>query len=219
MPEFKRKNLLIVFGGWIVGLASWQLYVIMSEGTSYSDFQPHIPTLGEVYRAFMTAVTPILPWEIHPGDIQAYLNINLGKSFTFLFIAILHLLGLLAVLPLVTSLIRFKQINKLILWQTIFGLLISTALLILKGDIDFFRHLAYLIPAIPLLIEVGLRKIQEHSKLTANLIRLSYILMFMLYLVRTIRLYTSGYQFDPCQYLLKRPEISSISYFYETACS
>jgi len=155
----------------------------------------------------------------HPGDIQAYLNINLGKSFTFLVIAILHLLGLLAVLPLVTSLIRFKQINKLILWQTIFGLLISTALLILKGDIDFFRHLAYLIPAIPLLIEVGLRKIQEHSKLTANLIRLSYILMFMLYLVRTIRLYTSGYQFDPCQYLLKRPEISSISYFYETACS
>jgi len=67
MPEFKKKNLLIVFGGWIVGLASWQLYVIMSEGTSYSDFQPHIPTLGEVYRAFMTVVTPILPWEIIQG--------------------------------------------------------------------------------------------------------------------------------------------------------
>jgi|GEM_PF-1428098 len=219
MPEFKKKNLLIVFCGWVVGLASWQLYVIMSRGTSYSDFQPHIPTLGEVYRAFMTAVTPILPWEIHPEDIQAYLNMNLGNPFTFLVIAVLHLLGLLGVLPLIASLIRFKQINKLILWQAVFGLLISAGLLILKGDIDFFRHLAYFIPVIPLLIEVGLREIQEHIRLTANLIRLSYILMFMLYLARTIRLYTSGYHFDPCQYLLKRPEISSIPYFYETACS
>lgn len=218
MPEFRKKDLLIIFSGWIVGLVSWQLYVMMSGGISYSDFQPHIPTLGEMYRAFMTAISSILPWEIRSGDIQAYLNINLGNSFTLLIITALHFLGLLGILPLIISLIHFKQINKLVLWQAVFGLLMSAGLLILKGDIDFFRHLAYLIPVIPLLIEMGLGGIQKHSKLTANLIRASYVLMFTLYLARTIRLYTSGYYFDPCQYLLRRPEISSIPYFYETAC-
>jgi len=169
----------------------------------------------------MTAITPILPWEVRSGDIQAYLNINLGNSFTPLVIAALYflgLLGVLGVLPLIASLIRFKYMNKLILWQAIFGLLMSAGLLILKGDIDFFRHLAYLIPVTSLLIEMGLKELQKHSRLTANLVRLSYIIMFTLYLARTIRLYTSGYHFDPCQYLLKRPEISSIPYFYETAC-
>jgi len=221
IPEFRKKNLLIIFGGWIAGLVSWQLYIVMSGGISYSDFQPHIPTFEEVYRAFMTAITPILPWEVRSGDIQAYLNINLGNSFTPLVIAALHflgLLGVLGVLPLIASLIRFKYMNKLILWQAIFGLLMSAGLLILKGDIDFFRHLAYLIPVTSLLIEMGLKELQKHSRLTANLVRLSYIIMFTLYLARTIRLYASGYHFDPCQYLLKRPEISSIPYFYETAC-
>jgi len=218
IPEFRKKNLLIIFGGWIAGLVSWQLYIVMSGGISYSDFQPHIPTFKEVYRAFMTAITPILPWEIRSGDIQAYLNINLGNSFTPLVIAALHFLGLLRVLPLIASLIRFKQMNKLILWQAIFGLLMSAGLLILKGDIDFFRHLAYLMPVIPLLIEMGLKELQKHSRLTANLVRLSYIIMFTLYLARTIRLYASGYHFDPCQYLFKRSEISSMPYFYETAC-
>jgi len=219
VPGLGKKNLLIVFTGWLVGLVIWQLYIIMSGGVSYSDFQPHIPTLGEMYRAFMTAITPILPWEIRSEDIQAYLNISLVDSFTLSVTIVLHFLGLLALLPLIISLAHFKQINKLVLGQAIFGLLMSVGLLILKGDIDFFRHLAYLLPAIPVLIEIGLREIQRHSRLTANFIRVSYVLMFTLYFVRAIRLYTSGYGFDPCQYLLKRPEISSISYFYETACS
>ena len=220
VPELEKKNLLLVFAGWVVGLVSWQLYVIASGGVSYSDFQPHIPTLGEIYRAFMTTITPILPWEIRLEDIQAYLNISLFDSFTLLVIIIvLHFLGLLALLPLIMSLAHFKQINRLVLGQAVFGLLMSAGLLILKGDIDFFRHLAYLLPVIPVLIEMGLREIKRHSRLTASFIRISYVLMFTLYFVRTIRLYTSGYSFDPCQYLLKRPEISSISYFYETACS
>jgi len=219
VPQLEKKNLLIVFAGWVVGLVSWQLYVIASGGVSYSDFQPHIPTLEEIYRAFMTAITPVLPWEIHSGDIQAYLNIGFGNSFTFLIIIVVHFLGLLGILPLIISLTHFKEINKLVLGQAVFGLLLAGGLLVLKGEIDFFRHLAYLMPVIPVLIEIGLREIQRHSRLTANLIRLSYVLMFLLYLARTVRLYASGYYFDPCQYLLKRPEISSISYFYETACS
>jgi len=219
VPKLGKKNLLIVFTGWVVGVVSWQLYVVTSGGVSYSDFQPHIPTLGETYRAFMTTITPILPWEIRSEDIQAYLNISLADSFILLVITIVHFLGLIAVLPLIISLAHFKQISKLVLGQAVFGLLMSAGLLLLKGEIDFFRHLAYLLPVIPLLIEIGLRGIQRHSRLTANLIRVSYVLMFTLYFVRAIRLYTSGYSFDPCQYLLKRPEISSISYFYETACS
>ena len=219
VPQLEKKNLLIVFAGWVVGLVSWQLYVIASGGVSYSDFQPHIPTLEEIYRAFMTAITPVLPWEIHSEDIQAYLNIGLGNSFTFLIVFVVHFLGLLGILPLIISLTHFKEINKLVLGQAVFGLLLAGGLLVLKGEIDFFRHLAYLMPVIPVLIEIGLREIQRHSRLTANLIRLSYVLMFLLYLARTVRLYASGYYFDPCQYLLKRPEISSISYFYETACS
>ena len=112
MPEFKKKNLLVVSAGWVTGVVGWQLYVIASRGVSYSDLQPHIPTLGETYRAFMTAITPILPWEIRSEDIQAYLNISLVDTFTLLVIIIvLHFLGLLAVLPLIISLTHFKQIN------------------------------------------------------------------------------------------------------------
>jgi len=111
VPELEKKNLLLVFAGWVVGLVSWQVYVIASGGVSYSDFQPHIPTLEETYRAFMTAITPILPWEIRSEDIQAYLNISLVDPFTPLVIIVLHFLGLLAVLPLIISLAHFKQIN------------------------------------------------------------------------------------------------------------
>jgi len=111
MPEFKKKNLLVVSAGWVTGVVGWQLYVIASRGVSYSDLQPHIPTLGETYRAFMTAITPILPWEIRSEDIQAYLNISLVDPFTPLVIIVLHFLGLLAVLPLIISLAHFKQIN------------------------------------------------------------------------------------------------------------
>jgi len=111
VPELGKKDLLIVFTGWVVGVVSWQVYVVTSGGVSYSDFQPHILTLEETYRAFMTAITPILPWEIRSEDIQAYLNISLVDPFTLLVIIVLHFLGLLAVLPLIISLAHFKQIN------------------------------------------------------------------------------------------------------------
>jgi len=216
-PEFKSKNLLIMFFGWITGFISWQAYVNMSGGVFYSDFEPHIPTFREMYQALMTAITPVLPWEITSGDIQAYININPGDLLMFLIFIGVHIVGFMGAAPIVISLIRFKT-NKLILAQAFFGLITAAGLLLMKGDIDFFRHLAYLIPVIPLLIETGLRQIAEYSKLAANLIRASYVIMFTLFLARTVRLYTSGYSFDPCQYLLKRPSIASVPYFYETAC-
>lgn len=218
-PELRKRNFFILIVGWIVGVVSWQLYVNISGGISYSDFQPHTPTIEEIYRAVMTTITPILPWEVHPEDIQAYLGVSFGNSITYLIILTLHLLGFLIGLPIILSLIHFKKLSRIVQGQAVFGLLASVGLLILKGDIDFFRHLAYFQPVIPLLVEVGLREIREHSKLTAHLVKLSYIVMFTLYLARTLRLYTSGYYFDPCQYLIKRPEISSITYFYQTACS
>ena len=215
--EFNYKNLLIMFFGWIAGFISWQSYVNMSEGMSYSDFQPHIPTFIEIYRSFMTAVTPILPWEISQEDIAAYLTIDLGDLLTFITISVVHITGFMGVFPIIISLVRLKM-NKFILAQTFFGVIVAAGLLLMKGDVDFFRHLAYLLPVIPVLIEIGLRKIAEYSKLAANLIRASYVIMFTLFLARTVRLYTSGYSFDPCQYLLKGNGIASFSYFYETAC-
>lgn len=217
--ELEKRSLLIAFFGWVAGTAIWQLYVNISRGVSYSDFQPHIPTLGEIYRAFMSVATPILPWEIHSEDVRAYLNMPIGDALTLALIIAFHIMGVLAILPVMVSLISFKRVSKLILGQASFGLLASAGLLVLKGDIDFFRHLAYLLPAIPLTVENGLKEIEKASRLAANLVKLSYVMMFNAYLVRTIRLYVSGYSFDPCQYLLKRSEISSISYFYETACA
>ncbi len=218
-PELRKRNFFILMVGWIVGVVIWQLYVNISGGISYSDFQPHTPTIEEIYRAVITTITPILPWEVHPEDVQAYLGVSFANSITYLIILTLYLLGFLIGLPIILSLIHFKNLSKIVQGQVVFGLLVSAGLLILKGDIDFFRHLAYFQPVIPLLVEVGLREIREHSKPTAHLVELSYIVMFTLYLARTLRLYTSGYYFDPCQYLIKRPEISSITYFYQTACS
>jgi hypothetical protein len=105
------------------------------------------------------------------------------------------------------------------LGQVIFGIAAAGGLLFLKGDIDFFRHLAYLLPATPLLIEVGIKNIQRYTRVGATMIKISFILMLILYFARTVRLFASGYQFDACQYLLKRQEISTVQYFYETACS
>ena len=218
-PEFRNKKLLTLFFGWIAGLIVWQLYVKMSGGLSYSDFQPHLPTIEEFYRAAITTLTPILPWEIRSEDLQAYfIPSNFAPLFTNLVTIIVILLGIICLIPLISSLIHYRQIDRLILGQVIFGIAAAGGLLFLKGEIDFFRHLAYLLPAIPLLIEVGIKNIQKHTRAGAAMIKISFILMFILYFVRTVRLFASGYQFDACQYLLKRQEISTVQYFYETAC-
>jgi len=219
-PEFRNKKLLTLFFGWITGLIIWQLYVKMSGGLSYSDFQPHLPTLEEFYRAAITTLTPILPWEIRSEDLQAYfIPTTYAPLITNLAVIIVILLGLTSLIPMITSLIHYKQVDRLILGQVIFGIAAAGGLLFLKGDIDFFRHLAYLLPATPLLIEVGIKNIQRHTRVGATMIKISFILMLILYFSRTVRLFASGYQFDACQYLLKRQEISTVQYFYETACS
>jgi len=219
-PEFRNKKLLTLFFGWITGLIIWQLYVKMSGGLSYSDFQPHLPTLEEFYRAAITTLTPILPWEIRSEDLQAYfIPTTYAPLITNLAVIIVILLGLTSLIPMITSLIHYKQVDRLILGQVIFGIAAAGGLLFLKGDIDFFRHLAYLLPTTPLLIEVGIKNIQRHTRVGATMIKISFILMLILYFARTVRLFASGYQFDACQYLLKRQEISTVQYFYETACS
>jgi hypothetical protein len=219
-PESRNKKLLTLFFGWITGLIIWQLYVKMSGGLSYSDFQPHLPTLEEFYRAAITTLTPILPWEIRSEDLQAYfIPTTYAPLITNLAVIIVILLGLTSLIPMITSLIHYKQVDRLILGQVIFGIAAAGGLLFLKGDIDFFRHLAYLLPATPLLIEVGIKNIQRHTRVGATMIKISFILMLILYFARTVRLFASGYQFDACQYLLKRQEISTVQYFYETACS
>ncbi|MEM2731809.1 MAG: hypothetical protein QXK19_07245 [Nitrososphaerota archaeon] len=218
--NFKDKTLLIVFLGWAAGFSIYHLYITLSGGAYYSDFQPHIPSLEEVYRAFMTASTPILPWEISRQDLQTYLHLpEYVDWFTPAIIIVVHLLAVMVLVPLILSLTHIKDLHRVIIGWLIFGSLILIGLLFLKGDIDFFRHLSYLLPVIPLLIEKGLTEVKKYSRVGVGLIKTSYILLFALYLVRAIRLYTSGYAFDPCQYLLNRPEISSIDFFYKTACS
>ena len=69
-PELRKRKFFILMVGWIIGVVSWQLYVNISGGISYSDFQPHTPTIEEIYRAVITTITPILPWEVHPEDIK-----------------------------------------------------------------------------------------------------------------------------------------------------
>ena len=119
-PEFRNKKLLTLFFGWITGLIIWQLYVKMSGGLSYSDFQPHLPTLEEFYRAAITTLTPILPWEIRSEDLQAYfIPTTYAPLITNLAVIIVILLGLTSLIPMITSLIHFKQVDRLILGQVI----------------------------------------------------------------------------------------------------
>jgi len=146
-------------------------------------------------------------------------NIPFIGSLHPLIVLSVHLLGILAFIPLLFSLVYLKHVNKLVLSQIIFGLVVAAGLLFLKGDIDFFRHLAFFIPTIPLLVGKGLEEIRTWNKWMSFLIKTAYVLLFVLYFARTVRLYMAEYSFDPCQYLLKRPEISFIAYFYETACA
>lgn len=219
--NFKYKNLLMLVLGWIAGLSIYHLYINLSGGVSYSDFQPHIPSLEEVYRAIMRVLTPIIPWEVTLEDLQEYLPLSAsayGHYLLPILVVVIHLSAVMVLIPMVFSLIHFRTLPSVIIGWLIFSFLVSAGLLFLKGDIDFFRHLSYLIPVASLLIEKGLTEIGKYSKFGVRFIKISFVLLFSLYLIRTVRLYTSGYTFDPCQYISKRPEISSIPIFYETAC-
>ena len=218
--DFRDKKLFIVFSGWITGFFIYQLYISLSGGVSYSDFQPHIPSLLEVYRAVMIVLTPILPWEVNSEDLQAYLHLSAHIDWlTLIVVVAIHVLAAIVFIPIALSLTRVRDFHKVIVGWLIFGFLASTGLLFLKGDIDFFRHLSYLLPVIPLLMEKGFGEVGRYSQAGARFIKIALILLFGLYFVRSVRLYTSGYVFDACQYLLNRPVISSIDFFYETACS
>ena len=219
-PEFRNKKILTPLFGWIIGVIIWQLYVSMSEGKAYSDVYLHLPTKEELYNAIMTTLTPILPWEVHPDDLQAYLvPANFAAPMTILIGIVVILFGFTGLVPLLVSLINYKLVDRLILVQVIFGITIAGGLLFLKGNVDFFRHLAYFLPVAPLLIELGINVIQKRTRIGVIMIKLSFVIMLTLYFVRTVRLFSSGYQSDPCHdYILKRQDLLTVRYFYETAC-
>lgn len=219
--NFKDKDSLIVLLGWLTGLLIYQVYISLSNGVSYSDFQPHIPTPSEIYRSIMNVLTPILPWEVSHEDLQTYVNLHITTTLTLssVIIVIIHVLAIIIAIPIALSLTRINDFHRVIIGWSIFGFLAAIGLLFLKGDIDFFRHLSYLLPIVSLLIEKGLAEIEKNYKIGALFIKMSYVLLFALYFIRTIRLYNSGYAFDACEYVLKRTELSSVEIFYETACS
>lgn len=218
--DLRDRKLLIVFLGWIAGFFIYSVYISLSGGVPYSDFQPHIPSLLEVYGAVMRVLTPILPWEVKPEDLQAYLHLSAYVDWlTLIVVVAIHVLAAIVFIPVALSLTRVRGLHKVIVGWLIFGFFASAGLLFLKGAIDFFRHLSYLLPIIPLLIERGYEGVGEYSRVGARFIKIALILLFGLYFVRTVRLYASGYAFDACEYLLKRPVISSVDFFRETACS
>jgi hypothetical protein len=219
-PEFRNKKMLTPLFGWIIGVIIWQLYVSMSEGKAYSVPRPHLPTLEELYKAIITILTPILPWEVRPDDLQAYLvPANFATPMANLVGIVVILFGFIGLIPLLMSLINYKLVDRLILGQVIFGITIAGGLLSLLGNVDFFRHLAYFLPVAPLLIELGINVIQKRTRIGVIMIKMSFVIMLTLYFVRTVRLFSSGYQSDPCHdYILKRQDLLTVRYFYETAC-
>jgi hypothetical protein len=219
-PEFRNKKILTPLFGWIIGVIIWQLYVGMSEGKAYSVPRPHLPTLEELYKAIITTLTPILPWEVRPDDFQAYfIPANFAAPMTNFVGIVVILFGFTGLIPLLMSLINYKLVDRLILGQVIFGITIAGGLLSLLGNVDFFRNLAYFLPVVPILIELGINVIQKRTRIGVIMIKMSFVIMLTLYFVRTVRLFSSGYQSDPCHdYILKRQDLLTVRYFYETAC-
>jgi len=130
----------------------------------------------------------------------------------------INLIAFAILLPIFFVLKRFNSLDSTVKYQFILGLFIAVGLLFLKGDIDFFRHTAYLLPVMPYMVGQGLKELRSKNKYLCNFVIFSFLIQFVLYLLRTIRLFQSGYSFDACDYLIDRPTISSIPYFYETAC-
>jgi len=218
-----KSRFLLILGGWVVGVFAYYVYIMVSGGFPYSDFEPHVPGLYEVYRAVMTVLSPILPWEVYVKDVASYLSFlklpsTILSSLTIILQVLLHIFALTLILPILFAFKRFSGVNKVVKAQLFFGLFMASGLLFLKGDVDFFRHTAYLLPIVPFLVEVGVDELRKWKRYATYPVMFSYIILFILYFARTVRLFQSGYEFDPCDYLLRRPSISSIPYFYNAAC-
>jgi len=198
----------------------YYFYVAISKGNTYSDFQLHLPALPEYYRAIMWFSTPILPWEVTQSDLESYLILLgihpqlVGVIYNILYTYI-HLAAALCLLPLLIAIIAIGRLNNTIKTQIIFGILMSSGLLFLKGDIDFYRHTAYLLPVVPGLINNGLDML---GRKTQVLIKIILISLFILWGMRQIRLQFLGSNFDVCSYVMKRHEINSLEFFVKAAC-
>jgi len=216
------KDLGLMAAGWLAGMLLYGAFIEVSSGAAYSDLQPHLPSGFEVYAAAMNVLTPILPWEVHREDIASYLPLQLDQNIlglmTFLFRAFVIVLSFLVLAPIIFFFKRWRDADRVIKAQLVFALLMMGGILLVKGYLDFFRHTSYLLAIAAPILETGLSELKKASKAMSYIVEVAYIILFLLWGVRVIRLHLSGYSFDACSYLLKRPEISSKWFFYETAC-
>ncbi|MEM3014973.1 MAG: hypothetical protein QXN91_04825 [Nitrososphaerota archaeon] len=221
VKSFRRKLLVLMFLGWIAGLSIYVTYLILSGGNAYSDFQPHIPTPDEVYRSIIIGFTPILPWEVSERDIQSYLPFDVSQNVIFVILFLLKgLTNFFAFVNLILALIGIRYLSNCgaVKAQLVFGSFITVSLLFLKGYIDFYRHLSFLLPIIPGMTSVGIQKLMSRNRTLAVLLISLLLSAFMLFFFRQVRSFLQGQAFDACEYLSKRPEISGISFFKDTAC-
>ena len=223
---FRRRvgrDLGLMAAGWLIGMLLYGMFIKASSGAVYSDFQPHLPSHSEIYAAAMNILTPILPWEIHQEDIISYLPLQIADQsliglMTVAIRAIVNILSIFILVPIVFFFRRWRDIDHVMKSQLIFGFLMIGGVLFVKGYIDFFRHTCYLLAVAAPVVEMGLHEVERGSKVVAHIIRGAYVILFLLWGMRVVRLFLSGYSFDTCSYLLKRPEIASKWFFYETAC-
>lgn len=222
IKSIRRKSLMLMFFGWIAGLSMYVTYLILSAGNAYSDFQLHVPSFDEAYRALIIGLTPILPWEVSEQDFQFYLPFDVSQNFTWLLLffakGLTHLFVFVN-LVLVSIGVRYFSTYDVVRAQLVFGSFIAVGLLFLKGPIDFYRHLSFLLPIIPVMTSVGMWRLKSWNRTVAVLFITLSLLAFVLFFLRQVRSFISGYEFDACEYLLKRPEISGISFFHDTACA
>ena len=217
------KDFGLMTAGWLIGMLLYGIFIKASSGVVYSDFQPHLPSYFEIYAAAMNVLTPILPWEIYQEDIISYLPLQIADQslidlMTTVIRAMVNILSIFILVPIVFFFRRWKYVDQVVKSQLVFGFFMVGGVLFVKGYIDFFRHTSYLLAVAAPIVEIGLHEVERGSKVVAHIIRGAYVILFLLWSMRVIRLFLSGYSFDTCSYLLKRPEIASKWFFYETAC-
>ena len=213
--------------GWALGLVVYALFLAASGGNNYSDFQPHIPSFNELYKAVYSVFTPVLPWEVLEQDVVHYMSvfgvsINQQPYFLPTFFhsiqAVLHIIPMVFILPIILSARSVLSVNKVLRAQFFYGLFIAGGLLFLKGDLDFFRHTAFLIPSVSVMVSDGVQRLRGWNKSFATFIMMFSLLVFIMYYLRTLRSFFLGYEFDACAYLMKRVEIRDIWFFRSAAC-
>ncbi|MCS7146075.1 MAG: hypothetical protein NZ938_05240, partial [Aigarchaeota archaeon] len=217
VKETRWRTISVLLISWATGLMAYLVYVLSSGGSTYADFQPHVPSLAEAYRALMWIFTPILPWEIRVSDVESYLsyifptkNTGLSLFLTTLMGTFSYVIAVVFMIPLLLAVRRLKDLSGHFKAQLVFGALAALGLLFLKGDIDYYRHLAYILPVMPSIASIGIQELRRKNKPLATLFTIVAIAAFALYIARTARSHLAGYEFDTCEYLSKRPEISGI---------